>query len=314
MLTPPDRRRLPARLHGQRARGRAAAGAVELARHRPRPVGSPDRRLRRPVPGAALRHARARRLGRAGRPLHDRSPRPRRVRADGSRRLRARARLRRVDRRPDGALAGASTPPIASTAWCWPTPRRASVRSRSGTSGCGSPPATAWARWPTRRWTAGSPAGVSRRRARRGGAHPGDVPARAGRGLPRLLRGAARRRPATGGCAGARPVAGRDRHPRRRDAARRRRVAGRGHRRGRAGGARRGSPRQPRAGRGVQPAPSVSSCRRERRRPAASAWSRRPAPACACSSGSAGTAAGARRPCCSRCRCRAAADRRACRA
>ena len=97
--------------------------------------------------------------------------------ADGPRRLRARARLRRVDRRADGAVARRARAGSRATAWCWPTPRRGSDRSRSvDRADADRRQRTAWARWPTRRWTAGSPRRSAPPQPDVGGADPGDVP------------------------------------------------------------------------------------------------------------------------------------------
>ena len=68
-------------LPGRRARGRAMAHPVELARDQPRHVGRAGERARQRVPRAALRSARPRADRGAGGPLHVRPPDRRRDRA-----------------------------------------------------------------------------------------------------------------------------------------------------------------------------------------------------------------------------------------
>ncbi len=151
--------------------------------------------LSRPLPRPQLRHPRAWRVGRAGRRLHAGAARPRRRVADGSRRA-WRARTSAACRSAESPRCGsACTRPTACTGWCWPTPRpgSASVAIVERTDRPGAPRRTRRARRRSR-WSGGS----RRRSASRAG-H-----GRAGCGrrswpcrcrLPRLLRGAARRRP-----------------------------------------------------------------------------------------------------------------------
>ncbi len=186
---------------------RAGRGVLELARRIDRDVGAAGARAVDPVPDAALRPARPRRLAGAARPLRHRRPRPGRARpARPERASSARTSAGcRWAARP--ACGSPPTRRSGSTAWCCCARARASARRRCGVERAAHRARAGHGGGGGRRHRALVHEGFREREPARGGALPGNDRRPARRGLRGVLRRARAARPARG--------AGRDRRARR---------------------------------------------------------------------------------------------------